>query len=84
MVNSEPLKYQVAFNIALFCALRKGEILGLTWNDIDYDNQTLDINKSRSYIKGKGVITTPTKTESPNRILSIPNTLVRLLPEYKL
>lgn len=31
--------------------IRKGEVLGLTWNDIDFENQTLYVNKSRSYLK---------------------------------
>jgi len=84
LIQDKPLKYQLAINIALFCGLRKGEVLGLTWNDIDFENQTLYVNKSRSYLKGKGVVTTKTKTESSNRVLSFSSTLVRLLREYKL
>lgn len=84
IVKYEPLKYQVAYNIALFCGLRMGEILGLTWNDIDFKNNTLSVNKSRSYIPKKGMITKEPKAKSSIRVVSMPNMLVKLLREYKL
>lgn len=83
IIKNEHLKYQVAFNIAIFCGLRNGEILGLTWNDIDLKNKTISINKARSYLKGKGMFTKQPKAESSVRIISMPDTLVKLLREYK-
>ncbi|MDU5081983.1 site-specific integrase [uncultured Tissierella sp.] len=84
IIKDEALKYQVAFNIALFCGLRNGEILGLTWNDIDFENRTLSVNKSRSYIVGQGMITKVPKNNSSIRVVGIPDMLIRLLKEYKL
>lgn len=84
VIKNEALKYQVAVNIAIFCGLRKGELLGLTWNDIDLKNQTVSINKSRSYIVGQGMITKPPKAESSIRVVSMPGVLVKLLRAYKL
>lgn len=37
---------KLAFNIAWYTGLRLGEILALTWNDIDFNNDTIKINKS--------------------------------------
>ena len=54
--------------LALYTGLRKGELLALTWEDIDYDRKLLTVNKSRTGNR-TGVttqITTP-KTESSNR-----------------
>lgn len=84
IIKNEQLKYQIAVNIAVFCGLRKGELLGLTWNDIDLENKTLSVNKSRSYIMGENLLTKSTKTDGSNRVISIPDVLVRLLREYKL
>lgn len=84
ITNDEPLKYQVALNIALFCGLRVGEILGLTWNDIDFENKLIHVNKSRSYIVGEGMITKPPKNSSSIRSVMMPNSLIKLLKEYKL
>lgn len=83
IVKYEPLKYHVAFNIALFCGLRKGEILGLTWNDIDYNKKTLSVNKARTYIPKIGMITKEPKSKNSIRVVSIPNMLIKLLKEYK-
>lgn len=83
LIKKEEMKYQIATNIAIFCALRPGEILGLTWNDIDFKNKTISVNKSRTYIPKAGMITTEAKTEGSNRIISMPDLLIKLLKEYK-
>lgn len=83
-VKDEELKYQIATNIAIFCGLRIGEILGLTWNDIDFKNKTIDINKSRSYTTADGMFTKTTKTDKSHRKLNIPSVLVAQLKEFKL
>lgn len=58
--------------LALYTGLRKGELLALTWEDIDYDKKLLNVNKSRTGSR-KNVtmqITTP-KTKSSNRKIPI-------------
>lgn len=84
LVKSQPLKYQVATNIAIFCGLRNGELLGLTWNNIDFENKTISINSARSYISGEGMSTKLPKTNSSQRVLNIPDILIKLLKKYKL
>ncbi len=39
---------------AIYTGARIGEILALTWNDIDFENNTIDINKSWDYHFGTG------------------------------
>lgn len=34
LLKGEPLKYQVFFNLAIYSAFRRGELLGLEWEDI--------------------------------------------------
>ena len=58
--------------LALYTGLRKGELLALTWEDIDYNKKLLNVNKSRTGSR-KNVtmqITTP-KTKSSNRKIPI-------------
>ena len=83
-IKMEPLKYQVAVNIAIFCGLRKGELLGLTWNDIDFKNNTLSVNKSKSYLIGQELLTKAPKNANSIRTVSMPDMLVKLLRNYKL
>lgn len=39
--------------IAMFCGLRRGEMTALTWNDIDFENGTITVNKSYDFKAGE-------------------------------
>ncbi len=58
---------------------RYAELLGLTWNDIDFEEQTIDINKTWLLHQGFG----PTKNESSVRRIDIDDHTVSILKEYK-
>lgn len=77
VVNNE--RYYALFMLLFYSGARIGEILALTWKDINFENNTIDINK-RYY---KTEIDTP-KNESSIRIIRIPNHTMNLLRELKL
>lgn len=82
-VKDEPLKYQVMANLAIFMGLRKGEILGLQWPDIDLKEGFLTVNKAISATHALGTFVKSPKNENSIRTLSIPPSLVSLLKKYK-
>ena len=47
--ENAPMNYHVFFHLLIFYGLRKGEALGLEWKDIDFENQTLSINRTSNY-----------------------------------
>ena len=55
------------FRVLAFVGLRKGEALALTWNDIDFENKLLTVNKTLAELKSGKPIIQDTKTESSNR-----------------
>ena len=61
--------------------MRLGELLALTFGDVDLENKLLDINKTKSRIKGGYDITSP-KTRSSIRKIQINDELVTELKEY--
>ena len=67
-----------------FTGLRKGEIMALTWEDVDLVNGTININKSRtgSRTEVTTTVTTP-KTKSSNRVIPINARVVKALTEEK-
>lgn len=78
------LKYRCFFKTLYFCGLRKGEARALNWNDIDFKNNTLNINKGLSdNVNGKRYIISSPKTKSSNRILPLPKEVVNDLKELK-
>lgn len=64
--------YKCLFNFLYFTGCRKGECLALTFDDIDFENHTVYINKTitRFLKNGKKIITTP-KTKSSIRTISL-------------
>ncbi|MGG3802022.1 tyrosine-type recombinase/integrase [Metabacillus fastidiosus] len=64
--------------LLLRTGLRKGEMLALSWHDIDLDNKTLAVTKSRNEFGVK-----KPKTTSSIRTIGIDDTLVEELKKYK-
>lgn len=73
------LKYKVIFELLYFTGMRKGEVLALKWEDIDFNKQKISINKT---ITRTHELQTP-KTKASNRIISIPNYLISDIFELK-
>lgn len=61
---------------ALVLGLRRGEIAGLKWDDLDRLKGELKIQRQRRPSKGKGVIEKKLKTESSARVLRLPKSLI--------
>lgn len=78
-LENEPIKYQIIVRLALQCGMRRSEIVGLTWNDIDFNNKTININKTLSYLKGEGQIIADTKNESSKRIIYANEVIINLI-----
>ncbi|MBK5287408.1 MAG: site-specific integrase [Acidimicrobiia bacterium] len=52
--------------------LRRGEVLGLTWSEIDLDEETANVVQTLSRRKGKGLVTSEPKTERSRRVVPLP------------
>lgn len=71
-----------AFNVLYYTGIRVGELLALTWRDIDLANNTINVDKSYQRIKGEDVITKP-KTPKSIRTIVIFDYLADILRTYK-
>jgi integrase len=83
LLSKEPLKYQCAVYIALYGGLRLGEVSALDWNDINFDEKTITINKSRQYIPGIGSFDKSPKTERSKRQFQLSIGVLDILREHK-
>lgn len=73
--------YYYAFQVLFWCGLRRGEMMALTPADINFEENTISINKSYRRLNGQDCITTP-KTLSGIRTISLPRDLAEQLKEY--
>ncbi|SDY34816.1 site-specific integrase [Thermoactinomyces sp. DSM 45892] len=75
--------YPIIF-FALNTGMRRGEILGLRWKDVDLEKRTISISYSLQRVKKKGLQLRPaTKTEGSRRSLAISNSVVDMLKKVQ-
>lgn len=68
--------------ICAYLGLRRGELCGLRWNDVDLEHKTITIENTRTQA-GKKEIEKGTKTASSTRTLYLPDTLCDMLKAAK-
>ena len=64
-------RFELAAVLGLTLGLRRGEILGLQWGDIDLEAETIGINRTLKYQSGIGLVTDEPKTNAGRRELPI-------------
>lgn len=67
------------YHVLLALGLRRGEALGLRWDDLDWEAGTVQVRRQVQVIAGKLVISAYTKTDAGQRVLTVaPQLLARL------
>ena len=69
--------------LALTAALRRGELLGLTWGNVDLDEGVLHITQQLQRMTGRGLVVSPTKTERSEAPVALPGITVRALQAHR-
>lgn len=78
-------RLEVVVKLALFYGFRRSEVLGLRWEDIDFDNETISIRNAvvTAVVSGKRVTTSKPslKQEASRRTLPMDQTIKELLKQ---
>lgn len=82
-LQDEPLKYRVAFCLLLDTGIRRGELIGLRWGDINFDTSTVNITNNVVYTEETGLIEQTTKGDE-GRFIELSPKLTPLLERYRL
>lgn len=75
--------YKLFFNLLAYCGMRKSEVLGLEYKDVDFDKSILTINRTSNYHEGFGVYTDTPKTKSSCRSLYLQPKIMNLINQLK-
>lgn len=81
--KTDNMKYKVVFSLAGMCGLRIGEILGLTWNKIDFKNNTITIDIQWKNLDENTVGFGELKSANSYRTVPLPPFVKSLLIEWK-
>lgn len=81
-LEKEPLKWRLITQMMIVTGCRRGEIMGLRWEKVDFENNRIRIDRALLYTKSQGVYEGETKT-SDCRLLPLPDETMQLLRQHK-
>lgn len=82
-LEQEPIKWRSAVHLLLITGARRGEILGLKWNCVDWKNNQLYICNNLLYTSDRGIYEDTPKTANSQRYIKLPVQTMELLAEYR-
>ncbi|WP_329172927.1 tyrosine-type recombinase/integrase [Streptomyces sp. NBC_01477] len=83
LVATHGHRLHALFELALHTGLRKGELLGLRWEDLDLTGGTASIRRTLQRTNSTGLTALPTKTQSSERRIALPTPCLRSLEQHR-
>ena len=76
-------RLEALYVLAVTTGMREGELLALTWRDIDFEKSRLQVRATLQFLEGKFVFTEP-KTAGSRRNIGLPKITVEALRQHRL
>lgn len=83
LLDKAPTKYKCFAILGILTGFRRGEIVGLHWDDIDFKNKTITVKRSAYYLSGNGTKEKSPKSENSNRTIAVPSICFDLLKQWR-
>lgn len=83
LLSSLPLDFRCIFLLLITTGLRRGECVGLKWNDLDEVTSTISVERNITYNPRGGVTVSTPKTANSVRTIPIMHSILQLLQQYK-
>lgn len=81
--EQEPIKWKMIIHLLMITGCRRGEIVGLKWDKVNWDDSSIKIDTTLLYTPERGVYESDTKTGAA-RTIKLPQETMMLLKEYRL
>ena len=78
----EPIKWQMLIHLLMITGCRRGEIVGLKWDRVNWADSSIRIDTTLLYTSDRGVYESTTKTGA-DRTIKLPKETMELLRQYK-
>lgn len=79
----EPIKWQVLVNMLIVTGGRRGEVMGLKWDAVNFKNNTIHVEKTLLYSSDIGVYEDTTKNSPSDRTIKIPTEIMEQLKQLR-
>lgn len=81
--EEEDSKWYVIYRLLAFSGMRKGELLGLQWKKINFQDNIIQIDQTLTRGQNNTLIIQPTKTSAGTRTISMDSTTMNILKEWR-
>lgn len=78
-----PPDFRCMMYLLITAGLRRGELLGLQWQDIDFVSNTVDVRRNITYTPEKGTVVDTPKTDESTRTIPLLPFVAAQLKEYR-
>lgn len=88
-IEHEDMQHKTMIKLLMYTGLRREEVCGLEWSDIDFEHSVITVQRSslyipkNAYIAESGIITDTTKNETSVRSIKTPVSAMLMLKDYK-
>lgn len=82
-LEREPMKWKTLVHLLLITGARRGEVLGLKWDKVDFEGNRIYICNSILYAPDVGIYESTPKTERSRRYVALPPETMQLLRQYR-
>lgn len=83
ITNNYDYMFYIGFRITIELGLRRGELAGLEWSNIDFKENLLTVSNNLIYSNGHVLMSTP-KTDESSRTIYISNELLEILKKFRI
>ncbi len=83
LLSEQGIQHRTIVTLLLFTGLRRGELCGLEWADVDFAQGLLDVQRSSLYLPGKGIFADETKNHTSSRVIKLPPDALLILRQYR-
>lgn len=82
-LEQEPMKWKTLVHLLLITGARRGEVLGLKWDKVDFEGNRIFICSNILYRADVGIYESSPKTERSRRYVALPTETMQLLRRYR-
>lgn len=83
LLQGSDIRKKAAILLFLYSGIRRGELGGLQWKDVDSQNGLIHVLRAIQWQQGKGVVEVDTKNDHSRRVIRLPQLIFDLLAEYR-
>ncbi len=84
LIETEDMRYKTAVKLLLYTGFRRGELMGLEWKDIDWNNRVITVRRSSMYLPKRGIFEDETKNKTSCRSIKVPSIAFDMLRDYQI